>query len=230
MPYTLHYILGNLEQKSKKDRDGGATLRQIIVNELVAAGRFWTIKFLPIHFETRAVQRYRYPPRTQAWQKYKRLLARIGRFEWPRGSGNWHQAESPPKPNVLTGELRRSALTRTTRVRVSKPKGSTRGTFTVIVKVPTPRATNPKHLGEIVRLSGPEIRILHKRIIKGIAPNLVGVVYGGDLTPVGAAKAGIQVRGQRAAKRGQRRISRAVQQTESARKARVSAALLRRGG
>lgn len=68
------------------------------------AVRHWCDKFLPLHFQNIAYQRYRYQPRDKRTNEYKR-----DRKPWPFGE-NTAPAIGEVKPLVFTGRSRERAL------------------------------------------------------------------------------------------------------------------------
>lgn len=74
-----------------RSRLGGKRAFRVIVEEaMTEAAKFWTERYLPLHFKSNAPLRYDFPHSTASWRKYKENAARIrlyGPFDYLRRAG-----------------------------------------------------------------------------------------------------------------------------------------------
>lgn len=146
-----------------KEKGNSASLMRRELNDatreaLRAAAKFWIKKFLPLHFELQAVQRYGYAARDRVYRRIKREIERIKIAEF---SDVTVPAPKPAKPLVWTGEMRDEVLGRP----LSEYKIKARATAkkqTVKVPVRIPHPLNPKNSGELTRLINEEIRAMQR--------------------------------------------------------------------
>lgn len=178
--YTLKYILEEIEPLPRTR----AKINALVRDGLVQLGHYWTIKYLPLHFEQRAYQRYGYRPRTQNYDAMKRRFARNGTFRWPKG-GPMFVAERPIKPNVLTGRMRQQLLDDKTQYHPRAYKKHGAGGFELRVPIPfrgyegrPTGAINPNHKGELGALNETEIREMNRIMIEYVRPQITQWVRG----------------------------------------------------
>ena len=90
----------------KRHNTIGLALRQwnkVVSNAMQAAGRHWVTKFLPLHFQPGAQQRYRLQSRALGYRKRKQDAIRVKSSV----SGEMVPATKPPAPLVFAGDLKR---------------------------------------------------------------------------------------------------------------------------
>jgi len=108
-------IRGFIEFRDLYPEVAAKELRAAVKQANIDTVLFWHRTFLPRHFETGARQRYTYEPRTEKYRRQKRRMIARG------------VAEGPPRPLVLTGQMKRNAIRR---MRATGTSNKATGTMT----------------------------------------------------------------------------------------------------